>query len=44
MQQIDNIKNSDDPDVERKGTIFDGVLKGKLPEEDKATARLGYEV
>lgn len=42
MQQIDDIKNSDDPDA-GKGTIFDGVLKSKLPEEEKATARLGHE-
>lgn len=42
MQQIDDIKNSDDPDA-GKGTIFDGVLKSKLPDEEKATARLGHE-
>jgi hypothetical protein len=42
MQQIDDIKSSDDPDA-GKGTIFDGVLKSKLPEEEKATVRLGHE-
>ena len=26
-----------------KDTIFDGVLKSNLPEEEKSTARLGHE-
>ena len=42
MAQIDEIKNSEDEDA-GKDTIFDGVLKSKLPEEEKATARLGHE-
>ncbi|ERF75987.1 hypothetical protein EPUS_01353 [Endocarpon pusillum Z07020] len=42
MAQIDQIKNSKDKDA-GKDTIFDGVLKSKLPEEEKATARLGHE-
>ena len=42
MAQIDQIKNSKDKDA-GKDTIFDGVLKSNLPEEEKATARLGHE-
>ncbi|KAL9122678.1 MAG: hypothetical protein Q9187_000764 [Circinaria calcarea] len=42
MAQIDEIKNSKDKNA-GKNTIFDGVLKSRLPEEEKATARLGHE-
>jgi cytochrome P450 len=42
MAQIDDIKNSPNFELGR-GTIFEGVLKSKLPEEEKQTARLGHE-
>lgn len=42
MAQVDEIKGSKDKDA-GKDTIFNGVLKSNLPEEEKATARLGHE-
>ena len=42
MAQVDDIKNSKDENA-GKDTIFDGVLKSNLPDEEKSTARLGHE-